>query len=84
MSDVKRRKLQGRSVKRVADEDMPLLEKLKPDHREVLKEWGSYEDIAESLCVPIGTVKSRIHRARAALAVLKSRKDEGEDGQKAE
>lgn len=30
-------------------------------------EGGSYEDIAETLNIPIGTVRSRIHRARAML-----------------
>jgi RNA polymerase sigma-70 factor (ECF subfamily) len=30
----------------------------------------SYEDIAESLGIPVGTVKSRLHRGRVALARL--------------
>lgn len=44
---------------------------LEPEWREVLElrffEDMSYEEIAESLEVPLGTVKSRINRARAAL-----------------
>ena len=28
----------------------------------------AYEDIAESLGIPVGTVKSRLHRGRVALA----------------
>jgi RNA polymerase sigma-70 factor, ECF subfamily len=46
-------------------------DQLKPEHRAVLVlrvvEDLSYEDIAQSLNVPIGTVMSRLSRARAAL-----------------
>lgn len=44
------------------------IEDLKPDYREVLLMWGieglKYRQIAEILEVPIGTVMSRLHRAR--------------------
>ena len=44
---------------------------LEPDYREVivLREFQdlSYEEIAEALNMPLGTVKARIHRARALL-----------------
>ena len=44
---------------------------LPPDYRApvVLKDvFGySYEDIAESLDIPLGTVRSRIHRGRSRL-----------------
>lgn len=47
------------------------LESLSPDHRDiiVLRDMMdlSYEDIAETLAVPPGTVMSRLHRARVAL-----------------
>lgn len=47
------------------------LQRLSPEHREVLtlREFDglSYEEIAEVLGVPRGTVESRLHRARAEL-----------------
>jgi RNA polymerase sigma-70 factor (ECF subfamily) len=47
------------------------LQKLSPEHREVLtlREFDglAYEEIAEVLGVPRGTVESRLHRARAEL-----------------
>lgn len=47
---------------------------LKPEYREVLLMWGvegrKYREIAEILGVPIGTVMSRLHRARKALSDL--------------
>jgi RNA polymerase sigma factor (sigma-70 family) len=53
------------------------LGRLRPAHRDVLLlvAWGdlSYEEVAESLNIKIGTVRSRLHRARqqvrAALAL---------------
>lgn len=47
------------------------IEKLSPEYREVLLLWGvedmKYREIADILGVPIGTVMSRLHRARAIL-----------------
>src|SRR6185503_18432600 len=47
------------------------LERLDPEHREVvvLREFQdlSYEEIAEIVGVPVGTVRSRLFRARAEL-----------------
>lgn len=47
------------------------LDTLSPEHRAVvvLKEFDGlrYEDVAEALEIPIGTVRSRLHRARLEL-----------------
>jgi RNA polymerase sigma-70 factor (ECF subfamily) len=47
------------------------LERLSPDHRAVLvlkdMEGRRYEDIAQILDLPIGTVRSRLHRGRLEL-----------------
>jgi DNA-directed RNA polymerase specialized sigma24 family protein len=51
------------------DED--LLDQLSPQHREILQAEGHYAELAEKLGVAIGTVRSRLHRARAALAKLR-------------
>lgn len=53
---------------------MNALGRLSPEHRVVLVlkdlEGQKYEDIAEVLDVPIGTVRSRLHRARLELRDL--------------
>ncbi len=47
------------------------VEELSPEHREVLLLWGveglKYREIADRLDVPIGTIMSRLHRARKSL-----------------
>lgn len=49
---------------------------LRPDYREVMvlrfREGLAYEEIAEVMGLPLGTVKTHIHRARKELAVVMS------------
>jgi RNA polymerase sigma-70 factor (ECF subfamily) len=58
---------QGRRVQQA-------LERLSPEHRTVLvmkdMEGQKYETMAEVLQVPIGTIRSRLHRARLELREL--------------
>lgn len=65
--DVDARTLTGELSARLS----ALLSSLPPDDREVLLlkevEGLSYEGIAEVLDIPVGTVRSRLHRARADL-----------------
>jgi len=48
------------------------IEQLRPEYRSVLLLWGveglKYREIAEIQEIPIGTVMSRLHRARSILA----------------
>ena len=59
------------------------LERLDEDHKQILLlrdvEDLSYEEIADILELPRGTVKSRIHRARAELAAVLGRRIGPED-----
>lgn len=56
----------------VDDRIKSAIDRLKPEYRTVLLLWGveglKYREIAEIENVPIGTVMSRLHRARAILA----------------
>jgi RNA polymerase sigma-70 factor (ECF subfamily) len=72
----------GEAMER-AEEDARLiaaLDRLSPEYRAVLVlkdlEGRKYEEMAELLDVPIGTVRSRLHRARLELRDLLK----GEDG----
>jgi DNA-directed RNA polymerase specialized sigma24 family protein len=56
------------------ESDEPLLAALKPEEQAVLLTDGSYEDRAKELNVPVGTLRSRLHRARAKLVALRSQR----------
>jgi DNA-directed RNA polymerase specialized sigma24 family protein len=60
----------------VTADDLPLLEKLRRRHREILLATGTYRELAETLKIPIGTVRSRLNRARAALMKLRDQAKE--------
>ncbi|MFV0258067.1 MAG: RNA polymerase sigma factor [Acidimicrobiales bacterium] len=66
-------------------EVLAVLRQLPRKYREVLVVCGilgyDYETAATILDVPIGTVRSRLHRGRLALAVALSPEDESVDGQ---
>ena len=52
--------------------DAELLEQLSAEQRDALLSTGSYQERAQALNIPIGTVRSRLHRARAALEALRN------------
>ena len=60
------------------------LAELRPDYREVLvlrfQEGLAYEEIAEVCELPLGTVKTHLHRARKALAVHMAKAGWGPEG----
>ncbi len=52
--------------------DAELLDQLSEQYRAVLLFNGSYQECSAALNIPIGTVRSRLHRARAALEALRN------------
>lgn len=54
----------------------PLLSFLPESQRATLLSSGSYSERAEKLGVPIGAVRSRLHRARVALVALRQKRHE--------
>ena len=52
--------------------DPGLIEKLSQHHRDILLATGTYKEIAASLGIPLGTVRSRLNRARAALKQMQA------------
>jgi RNA polymerase sigma-70 factor (ECF subfamily) len=66
------------------DDFLTALAKIPPDQREALLLVGaqgmSYEEAAEVCNVPVGTIKSRVNRARSRLAELLDLNSEAEIG----
>lgn len=56
----------------LTEADEFLLGQLPAPYVEILRQDGSMEDIAQRLNIAPGTVKSRTHRARAALDALRA------------
>jgi hypothetical protein len=51
--------------------DDPLVDYLSPMHQQILRAHGTYKEIAAVLNIPVGTVRSRLSRARSALVQLR-------------
>jgi len=82
--DVRERSPLDRAVQRGLREDLEAaLGQLRPEYRRLVilryLEDLSYEEIAETVGLPLGTVKSHLHRARAALAVVMTEAGWGPD-----
>jgi RNA polymerase sigma-70 factor (ECF subfamily) len=80
----------GAAIERSEDEKKlgEAIERLSPEHREVLLmkdiDGLKYEEIADLLRVPIGTIRSRLHRARLELRDLLVPPEERINGASAE
>lgn len=76
----------GEAMERAEDEAglLRAIERLSPEHRMVLVlkdiEGQKYETIADVLGVPVGTIRSRLHRARLELRDLLQQEDGGTHG----
>ena len=55
------------------ESDEQLLRYISRNHLQILRMEGTYLEIAEALNIPIGTVRSRLSRARAKLRQLKNK-----------
>ena len=53
------------------DSDDSLIAQMTPKHQAILWCKGGYTEIAQKLNIPLGTVRSRLHRARAALVMMR-------------
>lgn len=61
-----------KSVFRITEDDKPLILRLSAEHQQVLNRSDmTAEGMAAELGIPVGTAKSRLHRARLALIALR-------------
>jgi DNA-directed RNA polymerase specialized sigma24 family protein len=56
-------------------DDETLLDQLTDNQRALILSEGSYKERANQFGLPVGTVRSRLHRARLALAELRQERD---------
>jgi DNA-directed RNA polymerase specialized sigma24 family protein len=63
----------------IFESDEPLLAALQPNYQDILRLTGSYIEMAQQLQVPPGTVRSRLHRARAALVAMRKKQSAAEE-----
>ena len=63
--------------------DEELVAKLPPFQQAALRSEGSYANNARELNVPIGTFRSRLHRARAAIVKMRENRTAAENVQEA-
>lgn len=60
---------------RVRPDDESLIAQLPPDQQSILRSHGTYAKRAEEFGVAVGTIRSRLHRARGALSRLRAARD---------
>ena len=57
---------------KITEDDRSLIAKLSVEHQQVLNRCSmTAEAMAQELGIPVGTAKSRLHRARLALIALR-------------
>jgi hypothetical protein len=57
----------------IQESDGALIDTLPMTHQIIIRAKGSYAKISADLGVPIGTVRSRLHRARIQLKKLRTK-----------
>jgi DNA-directed RNA polymerase specialized sigma24 family protein len=61
--------------------DEALIEQLPAEQQAALRSEGSYAQRAQEQGIAIGTIRSRLHRARAALVRLRESQKQGEEAE---
>ncbi len=64
---------------KIMPSDKSLIERLPENQRVLLQSQGQYRERAERFGIPVGTVRSRLHRARTALDILRQERDAASD-----